>query len=61
MNKYTDEYINNKNDKENNKYSLKSIVVHQGHSEGGNYYAFIKDNLSQIWYKFNDTKLIYLA
>ena len=57
MNKYTNEYINNKNDKENNKYSLKSIVVHQGHSEGGHYYAFIKDNLSQIWYKFNDTKV----
>ena len=57
MNKYTNEYINNKNNKQNNKYILKSVVVHQGQSEGGHYYAFIKDNLSQTWYKFNDTKV----
>ena len=57
MNKYTNEYINNKNNKQNNKYVLKSVVVHQGNSEGGHYYAFIKDNLSQTWYKFNDTKV----
>ena len=57
MNKYTYEYINNKDDKINNKYILKSVVVHQGHSEGGHYYVFIKDNLSQTWYKFNDTNV----
>ena len=57
MNKYTNEYIDNKNDKINNKYTLKSVVVHQGHSEGGHYYVFIKDNLSQTWYNFNDTKV----
>ena len=57
MNKYTNEFIKYKNDKENNKYSLKSVIVHQGHSEGGHYYAFIKDNESQEWYKFNDTKV----
>ena len=57
MNKYTDEYINNKNDKQNNKYNLKAVVVHQGFSEGGHYYAFIKDNLSQEWYQFNDTRV----
>ena len=57
MNKYTNEYIYNKNDKQNNKYTLKSIVIHQGNSEGGHYYAFIKDNESKEWYKFNDTKV----
>ena len=43
-----------KND-DNNKYLLKSVVVHMGHSEGGHYYAFIKEDKSKIWYQFNDT------
>ena len=48
-------YIQNN---ENNKYKLKSVVVHMGHSEGGHYYAFIKDEKSRKWYQFNDTSVI---
>jgi uncharacterized UBP type Zn finger protein len=55
MNKYTSEYLNNKENINNNLYKLKSIVIHQGHCEGGHYYAFIRDGLSQEWYQFNDT------
>ena len=39
-----------------NQYSLKSVVVHKGNSEGGHYYAFIKTN-NDKWYNFNDTQV----
>ena len=71
LNKYTQDYIDSKDNKDNkdnkddkdkanlqdNKFKLKSVVIHQGYSEGGHYYAFIKDNLSQEWYQFNDTRV----
>ena len=57
MNKYTGEYLNNKGSDINNKYKLKSIVIHQGHCEGGHYYAFIRDNSTQEWHQFNDTSV----
>ena len=57
MNKYTSDFIDNKDDKQNNKYTLKSVVVHMGSSEGGHYYAFIKDNKTKTWYQFNDTSV----
>ena len=47
-------YIQNK---DNNKYRLKSVVVHIGHSEGGHYYAYIKDEKTNIWHQFNDTSV----
>ena len=57
MNKYTSDYIDNANTQQNNKYTLKSVVVHMGSSEGGHYYAYIKDNKSKVWYQFNDTSV----
>ena len=57
MNKYTSDFIDNKNTSQNNKYALKSVVVHMGSSEGGHYYAFIKDKKSKTWYQFNDTSV----
>ena len=57
MNKYTSEYNNKENTSQNNMYTLKSVVVHMGHSEGGHYYAFIKDNKTKNWYQFNDTSV----
>ena len=53
MSKYISE---KKEDEELNKYSLKSVVVHMGNSEGGHYYAFIK-NKNEEWYEFNDTQV----
>ena len=47
-------YIQNN---DNNKYRLKSVVVHMGHSEGGHYYAYIKDEKSNVWHQFNDTSV----
>ena len=44
--------------KEKERKKLKSVVVHMGHSEGGHYYAFIKDEKSRKWYQFNDTSVI---
>ena len=60
MNKYTGDYINNQNSEDtnikvDNTYKLKSIVIHQGHCEGGHYYAFIRDDKTQEWHQFNDT------
>ena len=58
MNKYTGEYLNNNNAKDvNNLYKLKSIVIHQGHCEGGHYYAFIRDDNTKEWHQFNDTNV----
>ena len=42
------------------KYTLKGVVVHNGTSETGHYYAFIKDREESKdgddkWYEFNDT------
>lgn len=47
----TDEYF---------QYTLKGVVVHNGTSETGHYYAFIKDREEakdgeEKWYEFNDT------
>ena len=47
-------YIQNNED---NKYFLKSVVVHIGHSEGGHYYAYIKDEKTNSWHQFNDTSV----
>ena len=57
MNKYTSEFNDNKNTQQNNKYILKSVIVHMGNSDGGHYYAFIKDSKTQNWYQFNDTSV----
>ena len=57
MLKYTDDYKKNKNCNCNKKYKLKSIVIHIGSSEGGHYYAFIKEDKSGLWYEFNDTHI----
>jgi hypothetical protein len=57
MNKYTSDFIYKKNTQQNNKYKLKSVVVHMGHSEGGHYYSYIQDNKSNNWYQFNDTSV----
>ena len=59
MNKYTGDFLNNKGEDINNKYKLKSIVIHQGSCEGGHYYAFIRDNKTQEWHQFNDTNVTY--
>ena len=56
MNKYTDDFIRNgKND--DNRYKLKSIIVHTGNCDSGHYYAFILDEKTNEWYEFNDTKV----
>ena len=56
MNKYTEDYIKNKKD-EDNKYKLKSIIIHSGNCDAGHYYAYILDEKSNEWYEFNDTKV----
>ena len=56
MNKYTEEFINNKKS-EDNKYKLKSIIIHSGNCDAGHYYAYILDEKSQEWYEFNDINI----
>ena len=46
------------------KYQLKGVVVHNGTSETGHYYAFIKDREETKdeegkWYEFNDTHVVH--
>ena len=57
MNKYTSDYINKKNTKVNNKYSLKGVVIHSGSCEMGHYYSIIKnlDDKNEDWYLYNDS------
>ena len=57
MNKYTEKFINNNENTEDNTYKLKSIIIHQGTCEAGHYYSFILDEKSNEWYEFNDTKV----
>ena len=46
------------------KYKLKGIVVHNGTSESGHYYSFIKDSEEakegeeEKWFEFNDTHVM---
>jgi hypothetical protein len=64
MTKYTTEYIRSENKEEylatnqtNNQYRLKAVVIHIGNSEGGHYYVFIRDDKTNEWNEFNDTKV----
>ncbi|WOL02144.1 ubiquitin carboxyl-terminal hydrolase 13-like [Canna indica] len=40
-----------------NLYTLHSVLVHSGGVHGGHYYAFIRPNLSDQWYKFDDERV----
>jgi ubiquitin carboxyl-terminal hydrolase 7 len=39
----------------NNKYHLHSILIHKGTLNYGHYYAFIRPNLDDRWFQFNDS------
>ncbi len=39
------------------KYSLQSIMVHNGDAQGGHYYSFNYDFGSHQWYRYNDTEV----
>ena len=57
MNKYTEEYINNNENQTDNKYELKSIIIHTGDCDNGHYCSFILDEESKEWYEFNDINI----
>ena len=40
-----------------NKYHLHSILIHKGQVNFGHYYAFIRPNLDDKWYEFNDQRV----
>jgi len=40
-----------------NRYHLHSILVHSGTMNQGHYFAYIKPNLDDRWFKFNDNKV----
>ena len=54
MSKYTKDFNNNLNLENKNLYYLKTVIIHDGSTEGGHYYNIIKDNKSSSWYKIND-------
>lgn len=39
------------------KFNLSGIVVHQGTTESGHYFSYIKDRRSGEWYEFNDKEV----
>ena len=41
----------------NKPYYLHSILVHEGSSEYGHYYAFVFDRNKRQWFRFNDHKV----
>eukprot|EP01127_Copromyxa_protea_P022514 TRINITY_DN8090_c0_g1_i1.p1 TRINITY_DN8090_c0_g1~~TRINITY_DN8090_c0_g1_i1.p1 ORF type:complete len:2714 (-),score=433.50 TRINITY_DN8090_c0_g1_i1:44-7879(-) len=41
-------------------YSLTGVLVHQGTTDSGHYYSFIKDKESKNWFKFNDSQVTEL-
>jgi ubiquitin carboxyl-terminal hydrolase 25/28 len=38
----------------NHPYHLHSILVHDGHAEGGHYYAYIYNHIDNKWRKYSD-------
>ena len=40
-----------------NRYHLHSILIHRGTLDYGHYYAYIRPNLDERWFEFNDTKV----
>ncbi|KAG7400469.1 Ubiquitin carboxyl-terminal hydrolase 34 [Phytophthora boehmeriae] len=38
----------------NYQYRLKGILVHSGVAQGGHYYSFIYDHMSEKWFKYDD-------
>eukprot|EP00899_Mesostigma_viride_P017736 jgi/Mesvir1/25964/Mv20952-RA.3 len=40
-----------------NLYELHSVLVHSGAVSGGHYYAFIRPDLGEVWYKFDDERV----
>ena len=38
--------------------NFKPIFIHTGESEVGHYFSFIKDNVDNCYYKFNDENII---
>ena len=57
MSKYMENYSEDNEDKEDNTYKLKSIIIHEGTCEEGHYYSYILDDESDEWYEFNDIKV----
>ena len=49
----------NKNENNLNKYKLKAIAIHNGTSDVGHYYTYIKIDINNnnSWYEFNDSKV----
>lgn len=47
-------YVDNPEDSEEYGYTLHSVIVHKGNIGGGHYYAFIRPDLADNWYCFND-------
>ncbi len=42
-------------------YHLHAILVHRGGLGAGHYYAFIRPDLSEQWYEFNDSNVTPVA
>ena len=40
------------------KYHLHAILVHRGIIDAGHYYAFIRPNMTDQWYEFNDRNVV---
>jgi ubiquitin carboxyl-terminal hydrolase 47 len=38
-------------------YELYAVMVHQGGTFGGHYYAYIQDLENKKWFNFNDTQV----
>ncbi len=43
--------------KEYYQYRLKGVILHIGNADAGHYISLIRDNASNKWYEFNDSKV----
>lgn len=37
-----------------NRYHLHAIIIHEGKSDSGHYYTYIRPRMDDSWFKFND-------
>jgi ubiquitin carboxyl-terminal hydrolase 25/28 len=52
------EAVFDRGDFKQHSYHLHSILIHDGHAEGGHYYAYIYNHIDDKWRKYSDIKII---
>eukprot|EP00002_Diphylleia_rotans_P005918 TRINITY_DN1515_c0_g1_i1.p1 TRINITY_DN1515_c0_g1~~TRINITY_DN1515_c0_g1_i1.p1 ORF type:complete len:1071 (-),score=238.11 TRINITY_DN1515_c0_g1_i1:366-3578(-) len=53
-------FVDSAEENVSNIYSLHGVLVHAGDVHGGHYYAFLRPNQEQKWFKFDDDRVTFV-